>query len=374
MNAEANRFLADFSPAARELLIGQLIDESYPHGDYLFHEGDFADGVCLVLDGRVEIVKQAGEGEQILGIFEPGEFLGEVAVLDGQGRSTSARANGDVSIAKIPREQLLEVLSTEPVSLTIGLFQHVLAHLRKTNELFVSEVVRKEKLSLVGEMASSLMHDLRNPVSGIRLAADLVNMNHSDEETVLCCDRIRLQCDRLVVMATELLEFSRGESKLNLGRTTTTDFFNQFKMLNEEYFLSHANVRFNLEIEPAEIVIDSMRLLRVVQNLMTNAVEAIGSKPGGLIELRAGIESDVFYLTLSDNGPGIPEAVRGRLFEPFVTHGKIGGTGLGMAIVRNVVTAHGGNITFETIEGEGTAFLIQFPKDGPSLQGTTPSS
>jgi signal transduction histidine kinase len=366
MEASANRFLTDFTPAARDHLIGQLINEDYPHGAYLFHEGDPADGVCMVLDGRVEIVKRAGNGEQILGVFEPGDFLGEVAVLDGQGRSTSARASGVVSIARIPREQLLEVLSTEPVSLTIGLFQHVLAHLRKTNDLFVSEVVRKEKLSLVGEMASSLMHDLRNPVSGIRLAADLVNMNHSDEETVLCCDRIRLQCDRLVVMATELLEFSRGESKLNLGRTITTAFFDQFKMLNEDYFLGHANVKFNFEIEPAEIVIDSMRLLRVVQNLMTNAVEAIGSKSGGLIEFRAGVENDIFYLTVSDNGPGIPEAVRGRLFEPFATYGKVGGTGLGMAIVRNVITAHGGSIIFETVAGQGTAFSIQFPKCGPS--------
>lgn len=366
MEASTNRFLADFTPAARERLIGQLIDESYPHGDYLFREGDIADGVCLVLDGRVEIVKRAGDGEQILGIFEPGDFLGEVAVLDGQGRSTSARANGVVSIAKIPRDQLLEVLSTEPVSLTISLFQHVLSHLRKTNDLFVTEVVRKEKLSLVGEMASSLMHDLRNPVSGIRLAADLVNMNHDDEETALCCNRIRLQCDRLVVMATELLEFSRGESKLNLASTTTTAFFDQFRMLNEDYFLRHTNVKFAFEVAPVEIAIDSMRLLRVVQNLMTNAVEAIGPEAEGILEFRAWSEEGIFYLTVSDNGSGIPEAVRDRLFEPFATYGKVGGTGLGMAIVRNVVTAHGGGITFETVAGQGTVFLIQLPKDGPA--------
>ncbi|HEY0256958.1 MAG TPA: cyclic nucleotide-binding domain-containing protein, partial [Candidatus Methylacidiphilales bacterium] len=197
MDASTNRFLTGFSPVARERLVGQLIHENYLHGAHLFQEGDPADGVCLVLDGQVEIVKRAGDGEQILGVFQAGDFLGEVGVLDGHGRSTGARAQGAVSIAKIPRDQLLEVLYTEPVSLTMGLFQQVLTHLRKTNDLFVSEVVRKEKLSLVGEMASSLMHDLRNPVAGVRLAADLINMNHQDPETVLCCDRIRLQCDRL---------------------------------------------------------------------------------------------------------------------------------------------------------------------------------
>ena len=346
--------------------MSQMIHENHPDGTYLFEENAPADGIYLVLGGQVEIVKQAGNGEQVLGCFNEGDYLGEVAVLDGQGRSTSARAKGNVVIAKIPREQLLEVLGMEPVSLTIGLFQQVLAHLRKANELFVHEVVHKEKLSLVGEMANALMHDLRNPVSGIRLGADLITMNHTDEETVHCCDKIRLQCDRLVGMATELLEFSRGESKLNIGRTTTTAFLDQFKTLNEEYFQRHTNIDFSLEAEPVEIAIDSMRMLRVVQNLLTNAVEAISSKPGCRIEIRSGVTDGIFYLTVSDNGPGIPEAVRARIFEPFVTHGKSGGTGLGMAIVKNVVVAHGGTVTFETVVGKGTSFLIQMPQNGPA--------
>ncbi len=373
MDANANRFLTGFTSGGREWLMTQLIHGEYPDSAYLFQEGDPADGVYLVLGGQVEIVKHAGNGERVMGCFEAGDYLGEVAVLDGQGRSTSARAKGAVSVAKIPREQMMQVLEAEPVSLTIGLFQQVLSHLRKTNDRYVMEVVHKEKLSLVGEMASSLMHDLRNPVSGIHLAADLINMNHSDEETVLCCNRIRLQCDRLVGMATELLEFSRGESKLNLAHTTTTAFLDQFKILNEEYFSRHANIEFILEAEPAEIVIDSMRLLRVAQNLLSNAVEAIGDKPDSRIEIRGGVNEGIFYLTISDNGPGIPEAVRNRIFEPFVTFGKTGGTGLGMAIVHNIVVAHGGTVTFETAVGQGTTFLIQMLKDGPQLQAPVSS-
>lgn len=364
MDASGNRFLAGFTPEGRVRVVACLIHEKYQAGEYLFREDDPADGVCLVLDGRVDVVKAAGHGEQVLGSFESGDYLGEVGVLDGQGRSTGARAAGPVSIAKIPREQLLEVLATEPVSLTIGLFQQVLSHLRKANDLFVREVVRKEKLSLVGEMASALMHDLRNPVAGIRLAADLITMNHDDQETVHCCDQVRLQCDRLVVMATELLEFSRGESRLKLGRTTSTAFLDQFKSLHEEYFLRHPQVQFAFENEPVEIEIDSMRMLRVVQNLVTNAVEALDSRSDGRVEIRAIASGDLFYLIVSDNGPGIPDVVRDRIFEPFVTHGKSGGTGLGMAIVRNVVTAHRGTITFETEMGKGTTFLIQLPQGG----------
>jgi len=334
--------------------------EDYPDGDHLFHEGDPADGVCLVLEGEVEIVKAAGNRQEILGIFKPGDFLGEVAVLDGHGRSTDARARGKVGIGKIPSALLLEALDHEPVTLTLRLFRNLLNHLRRTNDLFVQEVVRKEKLSLVGEMASALMHDIRNPIAGIRLSADLVNMNHSDEETVRCCDGIRLQCDRLVGMAAELLEFSRGETKLNLAPTDTTAFLQQFQVLNEEYFRK-SGIKFKLEVVPAEIVIDSMRLMRVLQNLVTNAVEALVNTPDACVEIIVWVEDPVFYIKVSDNGPGIPDEIKDRLFEPFVTHGKKHGTGLGMAIVQNVATAHGGKITFETARGEGTSFLVTIP-------------
>jgi len=362
MDAHANRFLEGFSPAGRDRLVSQLIPRDLPSGAYLFREGDAADGVCLVIKGQVEIVKVAGTGEKVLGCFDAGDYFGEVAVLDGYGRSTDARAKSDASIATIPSDMLFEVLDKEPVTLTLGLFQNVLNHLRRTNELFVQEVVRKEKLSLVGEMASSLMHDLRNPIAGIHLAADLVTMNHSDEETVHCCSNIRLQCDRVVAMAGELLEFSRGESKLDLSQTDTGVFLKQYITLNEEYFRT-TGIKFNMEADPAPIEVDTMRLLRLVQNLVSNAVDALKGKPEGHIDIRAWVKDSVFYLKVRDNGPGIPDAVKDRIFEPFVTHGKKGGTGLGMAIAQSVVKAHRGTITFVTAAGEGTEFTVKLPQN-----------
>jgi signal transduction histidine kinase len=361
MDALTNRFFEGFSPEGRESLMHHLIYQSLPAGTYLFYENDPADGICLVLDGQVEIIKAAGHQEEILGCFQRDDYFGEVAVLDGHGRSTAARARGDASIAKIPRAILLEVLDREPVALSLKLFQNVLSHLRHMNELFVQEVVRKEKLSLVGEMASSLMHDLRNPIAGIHLAADLITMSHQDDETVHCCDKIRLQCTRLVAMAAELLEFSRGETKLDLAAIDTVAFLRNFTALNEDYFRG-TGLKFDIDAEPGLIQIDSMRLLRLLQNLVSNAVDALGSKPGGEIKIRAAVKDSFFYLTVGDNGPGIPDAIKATIFEPFVTHGKKGGTGLGMAIVRNVVAAHGGTITFETEAGKGTQFLVQLPQ------------
>ncbi len=88
--------------------------------------------------------------------------------------------------------------------------------------------MRKEKLSLIGEMASSLMHDLRSPVQVILSSVDLIRINHSDPETIDCCAKMEAQCDRLIAMAGELLEFSRGETKLHLERTDTSTLLRQF--------------------------------------------------------------------------------------------------------------------------------------------------
>ncbi len=249
--------------------------------------------------------------------------------------------------------------------MTLGLFRHVLAHLRKANDLVIDEIVHQEKLSLVGEMAGSLMHDLRTPVSSIRLSADLIAAaGRSIGKIPHWCDGIRLQCDRLVGMAAELMEFSRGETRLDLQRTDATAFLAQFRQLNENY-LEHAGVDIRFAAEPAPVELDVTRMHRVVQNLVSNAVEALAATPQPRVEVSAHMANGAFELTVKDNGPGIPAEIRERLFEPFVTHGKSKGIGLGMAIVRNIVTAHGGEITFETAPDRGTAFLVRIPQ-GPA--------
>jgi len=345
----------------RERLIECMVRADYPDHTYLFHEGDPSDGVYLVLKGQVEIVRIAGTREKILQTVAPGDYFGEVAVLDGLGRSTSARARGETVIGKIPGKVLLDVLAASPGTLTLGLLRHVLTDLRRATDQVVTEVVHKEKLSLVGEMASSLMHDLGCPVANIRLSADLIEVASREEKIGQWCHGIRQQCDRLVGMAAELMEFSKGEPKLTLSQTTTTGFLEQFKNLNESC-LNATGIEISFDAEPAGIELDVTRMQRVLQNLVSNAVEALHGTLRPCLEIRAWVNDSSFCLAVKDNGPGIAQAVQGRIFEPFVTHGKSKGVGLGLAIVRSIVTAHGGTITFATVPQQGTSFLVSLPQ------------
>jgi signal transduction histidine kinase len=365
MDARANRFWESFSAASQERLLAHLTYSELTPGEYLFYEGDPGDGIYLILEGQMEVTKTAGQREIVIALYEADDYLGEVTVLDGQGRTTSARARGAVSLAHVPLGELLIVLDTEPVSVTLTLFKRVLSHIRCVNEAYVDVVVNKEKLTVIGEMASSLMHDLRNPVQVILSSADIIRMTHEDDATVTSCERIRVQCDRVVTMAGELLEFSRGESKLHLARTETSALLAEFLALNESYF-QESGIKIKIEDEPAEVEVDSTRLLRALQNLVTNAVEALGSQTDGCITIAMWVRDSVFHVSVSDNGPGIPDGVLDHIFEPFVTEGKKGGTGLGMAIVRNVITGHRGQITFETEHGKGARFLARIPQDAAS--------
>jgi signal transduction histidine kinase len=361
MDAHDNKFWTGFSVEGKECLLKSMTLEGYPDRGYLFHEGEPADGVCMILSGDVEVLRHVGTQEQILGRFTEGDFLGEVAVLDGGGRSTCARAHGPVTVGKIPKELLLEVLLREPASVSLNLFQQLLTYLRRTNDLFVGEMLHKEKLSVVGEMATSLMHDLRNPLTGIRLAADVMSVKDSENaETVHYCDGIRFQCDRVMAMTNDLFLFSKGDSAIHLSRTTTTAFLSHFQLLHENYF-RQTGLTWEVASEPGEIEIDEMRCLRLLQNLLTNAVEALAGVENGHICIRGWTEDSMFNLSVADNGPGIPEAIRDRVFQPFVTHGKKGGIGLGMAIVNNVVTAHHGKVKLATSD-KGTHFLAQLPQ------------
>jgi len=356
-----NSFFEPFTEAARQRLVASINVTRHGPGEVLFEEADPPDAVFLVLSGSVALSKRThqGQAETLARVYE-GEYFGEMGVIDHLGRSATASVETEATVARVPGDVLMDVLRREPSAASLHFVHRVSEYLRTTNARFIAQVLQKERMQLVGEMASSIIHDFKNPMTSIQLGIEMIGQSTQDATAQRYCELILGQLRRMLAMAEELLAYSRGSGELQKERLTVRQLFHEFRVYNED-FLSRGNVALSIEAVDAEIEVDRTRFMRVLQNVLNNAVEAIGDASGG-ISILTSIETEgTLRIDIIDTGPGIPEAIRSRVFEPFVTCGKRRGTGLGMAIARTIVEAHGGSITFETETGKGTTFTIRIP-------------
>ncbi|MEP6475515.1 MAG: ATP-binding protein, partial [Gemmatimonadota bacterium] len=229
--------------------------------------------------------------------------------------------------------------------------------------------LRAERLEAVSELSASLAHEIRNPLASIRSAVEQLAMSaHADEDDQMLAQLIVRESDRLSRLLSEFLDFGR----VRATRFVPVDLFSvatAAARLVREHPDCTPEVRITVEGGATLLDADEDLLHRVMVNLMLNAVQAgkgsadirVTVGPARLSDLPAGagIDSPV-RLEVRDNGPGIPEELRDRLFQPFVT-GRPGGTGLGLAIVQRAVEAHRGLVLVDSRPGNGTTFTIFFP-------------
>lgn len=361
MDLRSHRFFNHFPAEQADKLARTAKVKKFPEKSVIFLEGSVSDSIYLVLEGRVVLTKEAPGGyTQLIAHKAADDYFGELGVLDSSGRSTAAVAETAVKLARLDKAPFLKVLSQSPWHTIVRLFNHVSENLRATNDRFVSEVVRKEKITLIGEMANGMIHDFKSPFTTIRLAVDMISMTHQDESTQKMCQVVMRQIRRLGGMVEEVLEFAKGNTQLKREPVRIEALFESLAESNAEA-IQHTATKFVVRPTPLLAAIDFDRFIRVLQNLVTNALEAIGPEKSGLITLAAERKGRMCELTVSDNGPGIPRAIRSTLFEPFVSHGKRGGTGLGLAIAKSVVEAHGGSIAYRSSSRTGTKFVIRLP-------------
>jgi signal transduction histidine kinase len=361
MDVRSHRFISHF-PAAQGAKLARAVRlVRFPHQAVIFAEGSKSDCIYLVLSGRVALTKKSpGGSAQVIAYKGPDDYFGELGVLDGSVRSTTAVADGPVQLGRIAQKPFLAILAASSWHTVLRLFSHVSENLRATNDRYVSEVVRKEKITLIGEMANGMIHDFRGPFATIKLAAELIAKRDPKPETQELCASILRQVTRLGGMVEEVLDFARGETRLRLKVTPLADVF-QHLLEDNVIPLGRAGVKLRIKPTRLQVALDTERFLRVLQNLVTNAREAIGSRPGGRIVVSARQSRHLCVIDVADNGPGVPKDIRNRLFEPFVSQGKVNGTGLGLAIAKSVVEAHHGAIDF-TSSRRGTTFSIHLPR------------
>jgi len=361
MKLEEHPFIRSSSEERRAAIADEVERLALKDGEVIFDEDSAPDALFLILAGNVAFTKEKLDGS-LKNVSQSGEgsFFGEVGVFTGEHRALGAVALGQCCVARVPEPTVKKIIEdAEPVR---KILESVIHHLKSTTDHYMDEVMRTEKLTLVGTMVSSLLHDFKNPFSIISLGSNIIAQRYKeDPKTAKICESIESQIRRMVNMANDLAAFARGDSQIEIAYVSIDTLFGLFRELNSPFFKDET-VRLVMQGNGTSLEGDANKLLRVLQNLISNAIEALHSAGiDGEIEVIAEENEKAVTLTLSDNGPGIPESIRNTFFEPFVTEGKTDGTGLGTAIVKSIVDAHHGEIDFET-SARGTTFTIRLPK------------
>ena len=251
----------------------------------------------------------------------------------------------------------LQVRGGDEVAEVTGTFDRMRKNLQKTQR----ELLDAERLATIGRMASSISHDLRHSLAAVMANAEFLcesNLTPGQREDLYA--EIRIAVAQMTDLIDSLLEFSRTRESLHPSYgdiRSALDRAVQGVKAHPEF----QRIRIRISGEGStEGWFDFKKLERAFLNLLLNACEVVPAGSGKIdIELRRKGES--LEIRIEDNGPGIADAVRDRLFEPFVSHGKENGTGMGLTVVQKILQDHGGDVAVEQTSASGTTFRLKIP-------------
>jgi two-component system sensor histidine kinase HydH len=223
-----------------------------------------------------------------------------------------------------------------------------------------ARLVQSEKLAALGQLATAIAHEVRNPLGVIRSAAQDVaeSLPHGDGDGRRACSFITDEIDRLNNVIGSLLAFARPP-RLSPQRVAVGELFESALLLAADE-LRAKQLRVRRDVAPGlpGIEADPDLVSQVLLGLLANATEV--SQPGGEVTVEARATEGAVELAVADRGPGVAVDLRARVFEPFFTT-RSRGTGLGLAVARQIVEAHGGSIDVGDRPGGGARFALRLP-------------
>ncbi|HLG18506.1 MAG TPA: ATP-binding protein [Bdellovibrionota bacterium] len=251
--------------------------------------------------------------------------------------------------------------------------------IEKTDELSRSQrqVVQMEKMASLGKMATSVAHELNNPLAGVLTYAKLISRmlreegrpSAEREELLKYLDHIQRESSRCGDIVRSLLLFAKP-SDVKLGRHPIREIIDRSLMVVQHH-MDMAQVLAKIELADPQLSMtcDASLIQQALVALLVNAVEAMAH--GGALYLSAREEKGRILLDVSDTGVGISQADLPHIFEPFFTtkEGVVSGTGLGLAVVYGIVRKHNGTIEVDSTPGKGTTFHLSLPVDPGHMEG-----
>jgi signal transduction histidine kinase len=220
------------------------------------------------------------------------------------------------------------------------------------------ELIRQERISTIGRLSSSIVHDLRNPLASIYGGAEMIMDGHlSAAQLRRVASNVYRSSRAINDLLQELVDVSRGRTRApelcRLSEVVAAAVETQAGAAEQQ------GVRIESKIDPSiELPLERARIERVFLNLIGNALEAMPG--GGCVEISAERDGDSVTIGVDDTGPGIPPSVRRHLFQPFVSERK-NGLGLGLALSRQTVLDHGGDLWIAETESSGARFRLRLP-------------
>lgn len=228
----------------------------------------------------------------------------------------------------------------------------------------------RARLAALGEAVAKINHDLRNMLTSAQIASERLAAVQ-DPQVAQALPRLERALDRAVKLASDVLAYGKTEEPAPDVRPTA--LAEALEMAAEEARILDRGHAFSNEVaETVQVMADPDQLHRILVNLLKNAREAIEQQPGrttpGVLRATFAQEPAQAVIRLADDGPGVPERARERLFQPFAGSSRPGGAGLGLAIARELAQGHGGDLALAETGPEGTVFELRLPGTAPALE------
>jgi len=249
-------------------------------------------------------------------------------------------------------------------------FNHMMQQLRESRKeietMHRTQMSRAEHLATLGEMATGLAHEIRNPLAGIAGVIEIIgrDLPPTSPAREMVKD-VRLEINQINRILTDLLETARPHPP-RMMRSNLNTTVEHAVMLARQQVLSQP-IKIELEQAPdlADVEHDSDQIHQMVLNLLLNAVQAIDGH--GTVRVVIGSKDDCASVTVTDTGRGIPEQQLTQIFRPFYTT-RGNGTGLGLSLVRRILDEHHGRINVTSEVGKGSTFEVLLPFTAPALE------
>jgi hypothetical protein len=253
-------------------------------------------------------------------------------------------------------------------------FNHMTKQLRESREeietMHRTQMSRAEHLATLGELATGLAHEIRNPLAGIAGVIEIIgrDLPASSPARDMVKD-VRLEINQINRILTDLLETARPHPPMMMRSNLNTTVEHAVMLARQQVLSQPIQIELQKALDLPDVEHDSDQIHQVLLNLLLNAVQALNPlqtrEGSGTVRVEIGSLDDCARVTVSDTGRGIPEAQLSQIFRPFYTT-RGNGTGLGLSLARRIVEEHHGRINVTSIVGKGSTFEVLIPFNAPT--------